>query len=89
MLCKMNAILIDGCDSVVTVTQAVKKGECVCYRIDGKDVELSALDDIPMYHKIAVTDIAVGEGVYKYGQYIGRALCDIRAGEHIHTHNLG
>lgn len=39
-------------------------------------------------HKTARRDIRAGEYVVKYGLPIGRAVCDIRRGEHVHTHNL-
>ena len=39
-------------------------------------------------HKIAVRDIKEGENIIKYGQSIGHALCDIKKGESVHTHNL-
>lgn len=39
-------------------------------------------------HKYAVRDISEGENIIKYGQPIGHATCDIKKGEHVHTHNL-
>ena len=39
-------------------------------------------------HKYAVRDIKSGENVIKYGEPIGRAVCDIKKGEHVHSHNL-
>ncbi len=39
-------------------------------------------------HKYAVRDIAKGEKIIKYGFPIGIAKKDIKAEEHIHTHNL-
>lgn len=39
-------------------------------------------------HKYARTDIKAGEHIIKYGQSIGHALCDIKKGEHVHTHNI-
>jgi len=39
-------------------------------------------------HKVALSDIAAGSRVIKYAQLIGVASADIRAGDHIHTHNL-
>ena len=39
-------------------------------------------------HKYALADIAKNENVIKYGTPIGHAACDIKKGEHIHTHNL-
>ncbi len=39
-------------------------------------------------HKTALTDIGTGEHIIKYGYPIGRATADIKAGEHIHSHNM-
>ncbi len=39
-------------------------------------------------HKYAAKDIENGEAIIKYGFPIGYATADIKAGEHVHTHNL-
>ena len=39
-------------------------------------------------HKYARRDIKNGENIIKYGQPIGHATCDIKKGEHVHTHNV-
>jgi len=39
-------------------------------------------------HKYALRDIAAGENVIKYGMPIGHATCAIKAGEHVHVHNV-
>lgn len=39
-------------------------------------------------HKIAARNIAAGEKIVKYGAPIGSATRDIRAGEHVHLHNI-
>lgn len=39
-------------------------------------------------HKYAIKDIAKGDSIIKYGFSIGIAKEDIKAEEHIHTHNL-
>ena len=39
-------------------------------------------------HKYALRDIKCGEDIIKYGNPIGHATCDIKAGEHVHTHNV-
>lgn len=39
-------------------------------------------------HKYALRDIAREEAVIKYGFPIGKAICDIKKGEHVHSHNL-
>ncbi len=46
-------------------------------------------DRIPAGHKIALRDLDPGACVRRYGQVIGRTSRPIRAGEHVHTHNLG
>ncbi len=38
-------------------------------------------------HKYALKDIKEGENIIKYGNPIGHATCDIKKGEHVHTHN--
>src|ERR671924_804148 len=43
---------------------------------------------IPAGHKLAARDIAQGKPVRRYNQIIGFATRDIKAGEHVHVHNL-
>ena len=51
-------------------------------RLDNVDINL---DD---GHKYALRDIKSGENIIKYGNPIGHATEDIKAGEHVHTHNV-
>ncbi|MDA8109568.1 MAG: altronate dehydratase family protein, partial [Betaproteobacteria bacterium] len=44
---------------------------------------------VPAGHKIAVRAVARGAPVRRYNQIIGFATQDIRAGDHVHVHNLG
>ncbi len=39
-------------------------------------------------HKYALRDIKNGENIIKYANPIGHAICDIKKGEHIHSHNM-
>lgn len=50
--------------------------------------EITALEEIPAGHKMAVCDIPEGGEVIKYGYRIGNAKEPIRAGAWIHTHNI-
>ena len=50
---------------------------------------MPAFDDIPAGHKVALRDIASGTIIRKFGEIIGIAQREIRAGEHVHVHNLG
>ena len=84
----LNAMIIKEQDHVIMTTEAVKKGETLCYKDAGGLHTLTALEDIPKYHKAAVKAVKRGEQVFKYGEPIGRALADIEPGEWVHTHNL-
>ena len=43
---------------------------------------------VPPGHKIAVRDVAPGAPVRLYNQIIGFATRDIKAGDHVHVHNI-
>ncbi len=81
----------DGKDSVgVVVVEGLKAGTdmlCVVTH-DDTDFRLTAEQDIPIGHKVALRDIASGDTIWKYGQDIGRAVADIRRGQHVHTQNV-
>lgn len=71
-------------DNIAAVTRTIEAGETVM--IGGQRVAIPCR--IPTGHKIAVTPIARGEKVKKYGAPIGTATQDIRPGDYVHTHNL-
>jgi len=83
-----NAFLIHPADDVVTVSEDIAAGQTVSYPDGGKEISITALENIPKYHKIAVRDIAIGSPVLKYGENIGHATMPIRAGEHVHVQNI-
>lgn len=56
--------------------------------LDNVAVALTDQGEIPAGHKKALRDIPKGQPVIKYGQPIGVASRDIRAGEWVHSHNL-
>jgi (2R)-sulfolactate sulfo-lyase subunit alpha len=51
-------------------------------------LRLKSKANIPIGHKVALTDIKNGDTVWKYGQDIGKAIADIPKGGHVHVHNL-
>lgn len=57
---------------------------------DGDNVGVLTADrpGIARGHKVALVDIEPGERILKYGQSIGVASTRIRAGSHVHTHNV-
>ncbi len=83
-----NAMLIDAADNVVVAIEPIQKGSPVEYDKNGELCTLTALEDITIYHKLACRDIPKGEPVVKYGQHIGSAVTEIKAGQHVHVHNV-
>ena len=83
-----NAMIIDAKDNVAVAIAPIAKRDAAVYVCEGKEVSLPALEDITIYHKLATRDIAKGEPVVKYGEHIGIASSDIKAGEHVHVHNV-
>ncbi|MDR2103449.1 MAG: altronate dehydratase family protein [Treponema sp.] len=78
--------IIHNNDNVAVVLSALKKGETLSLTDPAR--EITAADDIPLGHKIALRDIKAGEGIIKYGFPIGGASSGIKKGAHVHTHNV-
>lgn len=51
-------------------------------------ITVTALDAIPIGHKVALRDIGDGDTILKYGHSIGKAVAAIGKGHHVHVHNL-
>ncbi|MDR2738649.1 MAG: altronate dehydratase family protein [Treponema sp.] len=79
-------IRINENDNVAVALAPLKKGESLPSPSGG--TVLTAEDDIPGGHKIALADIERGDRIIKYGLPIGAASARIRRGSHVHTHNV-
>jgi altronate hydrolase len=79
----MQYIKIHALDNVAVALADLAEGTEVS--VDNQTVTLR--QDVARGHKFALTDIAKGANVIKYGLPIGYALADIAAGEHVHAHN--
>jgi (2R)-sulfolactate sulfo-lyase subunit alpha len=74
----------------VVVVEDVKAGDellCVVTE-DNSDFKIVTKHDVPIGHKIALTDLAEGDTVIKYGEDVGRMVAAAAKGEHVHIHNL-
>lgn len=80
----------DKKDSVGVAVVDVKAGQDLQGRsLDTNEtLTAKATMDIPLGHKIALRDFKVGDTVFKYGCDIGRVVEPIKAGEHVHVHNV-
>ena len=84
------ALKVDDQDNVATVfANDVAAGTPVKVRDKKGNSDTVVVNAyIPYGHKIAVTDIAAGDHIMKYGESIGQAESDIRRGDHVHVHNM-
>lgn len=76
-------------DSVAVAVRDVGAGPAQGAHLDGTEtIRVTVATDVPLGHKIALTDIAAGGDVIEYGVRIGVASADIAAGDYVHTHNV-
>ncbi|MBE0467818.1 MAG: UxaA family hydrolase [Candidatus Desulforudis sp.] len=77
-------------DTVGVAVSDIQAGEIVEGWVmdENKTVRITALSDIPLGHKIALSDISPGDPVIKYNVPICLAISGIKAGEHVHVHNV-
>lgn len=80
----MKALRVEENDNVAVVAEDTAGGT----RVEAGDMIVTAREAIGAGHKIALEDIGKDGMIYKYGVPIGKAACDIRAGEFVHTHNV-
>jgi (2R)-sulfolactate sulfo-lyase subunit alpha len=74
---------------VVVVEDLTAGTEMLCVvTADDSSFRLTARQDVPIGHKIALKDLAEGDTAVKYGEDIGRIAAPIQTGEHVHVHNL-
>jgi altronate hydrolase len=78
-------IKINESDNVAVALCPLEKGETLTLPAGSL---LTAEEDIPEGHKIALRDLEAGERIVKYGLPIGAASGGIKKGAHVHTHNV-
>ena len=74
----------------VVVVEGLKAGTdmlCVVTE-DDASFRLKAGADVPIGHKIALSDLQPGDTAIKYGEDIGKMVGAAPKGGHVHTHNL-
>lgn len=87
----IHCVLHDPNDSVaVDVTEDIKAGQQLTALIldENRTIQIPCAADIPLGHKVAMKDMAIGDTVIKYGVDIGKVVAAIKTGEHAHVHNI-
>jgi len=80
-----NILIVHPRDNVAVALRPLTAGE----KATAKGIEgLTALQEIPASHKIALKDIPAGEEIIKYGEVVAVCTRDIKKGQWVHTHNL-
>jgi altronate dehydratase small subunit len=82
------AIVMEGIDNVATVVEPIDAPGEIVVEVAGDRIVVHVTDNIPFGHKFAIRDIPKGSLILKYGEPIGVARIGIKAGEHVHVHNL-
>ena len=77
-------IHINPRDNVAVALAPVAAGES--FNFEGLTV--TALEEIPQGHKMALADLTEGSRIVKYGFPIGHVTADVKQGGWIHTHNV-
>ncbi|TAM89978.1 MAG: flagellar biosynthesis protein FlgA [Candidimonas sp.] len=87
----IHAVLHDPDDMVaVAVVEGIQAGtELTAWVMDNDTMtKVKATQDIPIGHKVALKDMAVGDTVIEYGCDIGKVVAPIKKGQHAHTQNI-
>jgi hypothetical protein len=77
-------IVLSAEDNVGVAIKDIARGSDVA----AGDTRLTARDDVPVGHKIALMAIAPGQKIVKFGVPVGSATQPIAAGAHVHMHNV-
>jgi (2R)-sulfolactate sulfo-lyase subunit alpha len=77
-------------DNVGVATVDIKAGDTASglYMDSQEKIQIKVLDDIPLGHKLALSDRKPEDAVIKYGHDIGRVVAKISKGGHVHIQNL-
>ena len=74
---------------VIVIDKVSINQDCACWIMENdKSTKISAKNEIPLGHKIAMTDLNEGDTIIKYGHDIGKVVKSIKKGEHVHVHNV-
>jgi (2R)-sulfolactate sulfo-lyase subunit alpha len=87
----IHILVHDKKDTVgVAVIEGIKAGQELVGWVmeDDSTIKVKAMSDVPIGHKVATQEIRKGDTIIKYGFDIGKAVSDIKTGEHAHVHNI-
>lgn len=77
-------ILLHERDTILIVRRPISAGESV--EIDGQTIMIEK--SVEVGHKLARSQMAVGDKVVRFGAPIGSMTQAVETGAHVHTHNM-
>ena len=81
-------IKINDSDNVIVALNSIPTGTELTVPVEGGEITVTAQEEIPAGHKMAIREIPADGEIIKYGFRIGNAKEDIHKGQWIHTHNI-
>ncbi len=81
-------LILSPRDNVANALEEVPAGQEIEAFLGKERISFHAIERIPFGFKVALTDIARGQPVVKYGEMIGKASQAIPKGALVHIHNL-
>ena len=87
---KKGILLHEATDDVGVAVMDLKAGEEIgVATLEGVDIkQIKLVSDVPLGHKVAMSDLAKDKHIIEYGRAIGYASANIAVGEHVHIHNI-
>ena len=84
----IKAIVMKPVDNVATVMEEALPGTKIVIFVGEAKKTVDISEKIAFAHKFAIENIPKGAAIKKYGEVIGVATQDIKAGQHVHVHNI-
>ena len=74
---------------VVVIEKVIPNQQYNCWIMENdKSAKIQSINEIPLGHKIAMSNLNEGDTIIKYGHDIGKVVKSIKKGEHVHVHNV-
>lgn len=84
----VNALMMNENDNVVTCVADIHKGDTITYLRNNVLCTLTAEEDIPYCHKVAIIDVPKDGEIIKYGESLGKTSEAVSVGHWISHNNL-
>jgi len=82
------AVVLNVGDNVAVALRDLETGTELDLRVDGRVIHVELTEPIAYQHKFSLTAIDAGSKITKYGETIGEATRDFKAGQDVHVHNM-